>query len=66
VESSYVGVSIYLNEKPGRNKRPGFFVSVHFKNGNKKGEMKFIVMVFMVRFSIELIDKLLQRKKIDS
>ena len=26
--------------------------------------MKFIVMVFMVRFAVELIDKFLKRKKI--
>jgi len=37
---------------------PGFY-----RNKCKTGAMKFIVMVFMIRFSIELISKAAKRMK---
>ncbi len=55
---------LHLYEGPGRSKRPGFFMPCLYKP-IKTGVMKFIVMVFMVRFIIELIDKHLKRKKLN-
>ena len=46
---------MFLQRKPGRNKRPGFFMLAVQNKGRYM--MKFLIAMMMIRFLFSLLDK---------
>ena len=54
--------SLYLNERPGRKNDRAFLYTCFPGGKSKSSMMKLIVMIFLFRFAIELIQKIIKKE----